>query len=235
MDQWSNKVAIVTAASSEIGAEVCRELCSHGLTVIGLTPHIDQLDDLGEEIHSSNTEGAQFHAVQCDMVHEEEIKNAFEYICGEFGGVDVLVNTTDHEQEDVTLQSAESLIRRNILGLISIAKKAQQSMVDRDSSGFIINITPTIDGGRPSAIWTAINAFNCAFGVELCAQEQPKIRVTNITPSNVKLDSGEGTSGVVDGHFIGPKDIAQTVIYCLSTPAHVQVKEISIGATGGII
>lgn len=64
MDQWANKVAIVTNADSEIGAEICRQLCSsnHRMTVIGLTPHIDQLNALGEEIHESNEE-AQFHAV----------------------------------------------------------------------------------------------------------------------------------------------------------------------------
>lgn len=246
MDQWSNKVAIVTAANSKIGAEICRELCSHQLTVVGLTPHIDQLNALGEEIRETN-EDAQFHAIQCDLVNEEEIQSAVEYVCSEFGGVDVLINSPGCAEsagllflEEDGIEAAENVIRTNILGMLSIAKKAYQSMVERETGGYLINISATADRsdaatskGHSSifaASRAAVDAFTSELGKELCLLDRPKIRV-----SNVRLDGGEGGAAftVDEGRSIGPKDVADTVLYCLSTPAHVQIRDIQLGAVGG--
>lgn len=241
----------MTAANSKIGAEICRELCSHRLIVVGLTPHIDQLDVLGEEIRETN-EDAQFHAVQCDLVNEEEIQSAVEYVCSEFGGVDVLINSTGSAEsagllflEEDGIEAAESVIRTNILGMLSIAKKAYQSMVERETGGYLINISATAERGAAAtskghssifaASRAAVDAFTSGLGKELCLLDRPKIRVSNICPSNVRVDGGEGGAAftVDEGRSIGPKDVADTVLYCLSTPAHVQIRDIQLGAVGG--
>lgn len=232
MDQWTNKVAVVTAANSRIGAEICRQLCAHAVTVIGLTIHIDQLDDLGEEIHANNDGESQFHAVQCDLANEDEIQRAVEFVCSDFGGVDLLVNCNGNAgaygQLFLEDDTEENAIRTSVLGLVSLAKKAYRSMVERDSSGYILNISPTMAGFGSNPISAAVDAFTAELGLEICALNKPKIRVTNLKCSHVSV-GGECDNG----RFVGPKDIAATVIYCLSTPAHVQVHDISMGSTVG--
>lgn len=242
MDQWRNKVAIVTSASSTIGAEICRALCSHQVIVVGLTPHLDQLDCLGEEIRE-NHEEAQFHAVQCDLANEQEIQTAVNYVCHDFGGVDVLVNSNGCAgmSQQLLQESAETVIRTSILGVLSITRKAYQSMVDRGTSGYIINVSATMDGGEGdidrtttssicAASKAAVDTFTAELGKELCLQDKPTIRVTSISAGDVQRD-GEGAAFcAADGPALRPKDIADTVAYCLSTPAHVQVKDIQLGA-----
>lgn len=170
-------------------------------------------------------------------------------MCREFGGVDVLINSNGYPDSAVSfladengVETAECVIRTSILGLVSITKKAYQSMVDRDTSGFIINISATQDGQtrRSSSICAAsraaVDTFASELRKELCVLDKPKIRVSNINPTNVRLQDDEGpafASEDYEGRCIGAKDIADTVMYCLSTPPHVQIKDIQLGAFGG--
>lgn len=249
MDQWRTKVAIVTAASGQVGAEICRQLCANGLIVVGLTPNIDQLDVIGEEIRQTHEE-AQFHAVQCDLGVEDEIQTAVDYVCGEFGGVDVLVHcSTGHGNQllrggggegggvlmfldEDGLDSVETAVRTNILGLISITKKVYQSMVERGSCGYIVNVSLVMEGA--SSICATVDTFATELAKELCLLEKPMIRVSNISAANVQLldREEEGDEELrLDG--VQVKDIADTVIYCLSSSANVQIKSIEIGSIGG--
>lgn len=243
-----NKVAIVTEASNEVGAEICRQLCCHQVVVVGLTPQLDQLNVLGEEIRE-HQENAQFHAVQCDSENEEEVQSVLDYVNAELGGVDVLVNVAttspveygllleEEEEDDEESESIPAPV--NVL-----SKKVHQSIVERGTRGHIIIVFYVAedckDKDRCSAgIWP--------IGRDLCRFSQPKIRWSKISAMNVKVDQlkkeEEGVEreddevekevDVEQRLFIGPKDIADTVSYCLSTPVHVQIKDIQLGATGG--
>lgn len=221
--------------------------------MVGLTPQIDQLNVLGEEIRENN-EAAQFHAVQCDIGSEEEIQSAMDYVCGEFGGVDLLINnpailSSKLFLEEEGMHQAESMIKTNILGVMSITKKAYKSMIERDVSGYIINVSCTIaeseiDHFSLNSVYAAskasVDTFSTCLGRELCVLVQPKVRVSNIVPINVKKDLLENSSTEAESEedpleelSICPKDVADTVMYCLSTPAHVQIKDIHLGSVGG--
>lgn len=248
MDQWANKVAIVTAANTEVGAEICRRLCCHQVIVVGLTPQLDQLNALGEEIREVQ-ENAQFHAVQCDLEKEEEVQSVLDYVGAELGGVDVLVNVAttspeeygllleeeeDEEEDDEKSESMQAPV--NIL-----SKKVHQSILERGtgSRGHIIGVFYVAEDCKEedkdrcsAAIWPV--------GKELCHFSQPRIKVSKLCAMNVRTNQLEEEDEEIEKEvdtekklFIGPKDIADTVSYCLSTPVHVQIKDIQLGATGG--
>lgn len=106
MERWSGKVAIVTGASSGIGAVISRELVTHGLNVLGISNQEDRLKSLYQNL--KNLKG-KFHYLCCDVEKEQDILYAFAYVNEKFGGVDILVNNAGIIRES-TFQSNYSFL-----------------------------------------------------------------------------------------------------------------------------
>ena len=107
MDQWKGKVALVTGASSGIGAAIARSLVENGMNVVGCSRKIDAIEvhsalvQVFLLIHSLYTQAmsqelssapGKLVAMKCDVRNEEEIKAVFQFARTQFGGVDVCVN-----------------------------------------------------------------------------------------------------------------------------------------------
>ena len=133
------------------------------------------------------------------------------------------------------------------MGTVYCTRAAFESMKSRDF-GYIININsitghfvpfPTED--VPSYnIYAAskygVTATNEVLRQELtCSEYKDRIRVTSISPGEVQTEMVEvsGFEGSVDDYFksvpvLLPEDIAESVIYVLSTPPRVNVTELTI-------
>lgn len=89
MDRWSGRVAVVTGASSGIGAAICTELVKCGMIVCGLARRKDKVEQL--RLSLFGVEG-QLNAVECDITSEESVKRAYQWIEKTLGGIDLLIN-----------------------------------------------------------------------------------------------------------------------------------------------
>ena len=127
------------------------------------------------------------------------------------------------------MELLEGLIRTNILGVISITRKALQSILERKTSGIIINISLSADEG-PKGLSAAVDNFTSELGRGIFHLGNPQIRMTNIKAENVRMEGDDEDNG--DPLQILPKDVADAVAFCLSTSPQLQVKEIKLGATG---
>lgn len=87
MNRWRGKVAIVTGASSGIGAEIAKILVKNGVNVVGIARNMERLEKIGEEIGKD-----KFFPIKCDVSKEEDILNVFEWVEKKFKGIDILVN-----------------------------------------------------------------------------------------------------------------------------------------------
>lgn len=252
MDQWQNKVAIVTGASAGIGAAICKDLCKHKVLVVGLARRIDRLEELQKAIQSDHAE-AQFHFRKCDLTQEEDIQAAFEFVTNKFGGVDVLINNAGifHNSsffDDDNLLGMKKVIDTNLMALVSCTKKAYKSMVDRDSYGYIVNISSSAGHVVPvvpdkpmmnvyPATKHAVNALVQTLRHELNYFKRSKIRISNISPGCVKTEIAAAAglpleAGLAGLPMLEAEDVSDSVLYLLGTHPRVQIQDIFIRPTG---
>lgn len=90
MNRWAGKVALVTGASSGIGAAIVRALAKNGVKVIAAARRYDKLQQLAANIKQEYK--IDVYPMACDVQKEEDILNVFEWAESTLGGVDVLIN-----------------------------------------------------------------------------------------------------------------------------------------------
>lgn len=89
MERWVGKVALVTGASSGIGAAIADALARQGLKVIGLARRVEKVEENKKKL--GNVKG-ELIPRKGDVSKEEDINETFQWIKKEFGTIHVLVN-----------------------------------------------------------------------------------------------------------------------------------------------
>lgn len=143
MDRWIGKTAVVTGASSGIGAAICVDLIKAGVNVVGLARRKERIEALKEKIPASAT--GKLYAIKCDLTQESDIKSAFNWIEGNLGGTDILVNNagiikTMNLLDAENTTNLRETIDTNILAVAICSREAFQSMKKRGINGHIIHI-----------------------------------------------------------------------------------------------
>lgn len=87
--QLKDKTAIVTGAASGIGKEIARQFVQQGARVAIADLNLDAARAAADEINAS---GGSTLAVEMDVTSEEQVNSGVEQVCGNFGGVDILVS-----------------------------------------------------------------------------------------------------------------------------------------------
>ena len=89
MKRWCGKIALVTGASSGIGAAIAEELVRNGVKVVGVARRVDRIEELKEKLKNEG----ELIALKGDISKEEDIVNIFEWIKKNLRTVHVLVNS----------------------------------------------------------------------------------------------------------------------------------------------
>lgn len=155
MDQWKNKVAVVTGASSGIGASIALDLTRSGMTVIGLARRKDRVDTLRNQLPDSCVNN--LHALYCDITSEESVKTAFNLIEQNFGGVDVLINNAGvlkffNLLDPDNMKEITETMNTNVIGLVMCTREAFQSMKQRNVNGHVVLINSILGHSIPYVV-----------------------------------------------------------------------------------
>lgn len=147
MERWIGKVAVVTGASSGIGAAVIKDLAKAKMITIGLARRLERIEELKNDLPDDVKQNLV--ARKCDVSSEEDIKNTFKWIEENYGGVDVLINNAGIVCPKAIVEEGNSdLINQtidvNIKGPIFCTREAFRSMKTRDTPGHIININSVV-------------------------------------------------------------------------------------------
>lgn len=247
MDRWQNRVAAVTGASAGIGWAIAKALLQSGMIVVGMARRVERIEELKSTL-PRNLQG-RLHACKCDVSNEKDIVSAFKWIDDKLGGADVLVNNAGVLKtalliEPGNTQTIRDVVETNIMGLIMCAREAYQSMKRRNIDGHIVNMNSVVGHGVPVGVDTlttynvypatkhAVTALTETLRIELL-NENSKVKMTSISPGAVRTDIFNDPDLLKKPiPFLEPDDIANSVVHVISTPKHVEIKELTIKPLG---
>jgi ribitol 2-dehydrogenase len=234
MRKLEGKTALVTGASSGIGRATARLLAAEGVRVALSARSSEKLRALAAEL------GQGAFAITADMSRPEEVERMMAEAIENLGHLDILfANAGIYVTGDVALQTPDSweeLLAVNVAAVFRAVRAALPHMQARHSGDIIV--TSSIAGHEAlpmepiySASKHAINAF--VYGVR--RQLIPdNIRVGAVAPGTVLnelwgiKDESEIARQVADRTGIRSEDVADAVLYMLTRPPHVTIRDIVI-------
>ena len=139
--QLGGKVALVTGASSGIGAATASLLAKHGATVIAVARRKDLLDQLGVE-----------ETLSVDLSDPVQARQMAADVEDRHGRVDILVNNAavriDGPMDQISVEDLDSSFQLNALTPFVLAGRLLPGMKER-GGGIIANVVaPKVSGGR---------------------------------------------------------------------------------------
>ena len=131
----AGKTALVTGASSGLGARFARILAAQGATVVVAARRLDRLQALVDELAA---QGGRAHAVAMDVTDPESIAAGVAQAEREGGPIDILVNnsgvSTTQRLLDVTPEDYDFVLDTNLRGAFFVAQAVGRRMVERARS-----------------------------------------------------------------------------------------------------
>ncbi|MGA7434026.1 MAG: SDR family oxidoreductase [Solirubrobacterales bacterium] len=145
-----NRVCAVTGASSGIGFEVTRQLCSEGAKVLMISRNPEQLAAMSEVVRA---EGGDAGVLVIDITSDHAGDHVIAAAKQEFGKLDVLINNAGaakwHDLEDTPEQDFRDQYELSVMAPLNLMRAAIPGMLER-GWGRIVNVSSTA-GKRPSS------------------------------------------------------------------------------------
>ncbi len=193
-----NQVAIVTGASSGIGAGVAKALAGEGAIVaINYSSSADKAEEVLAEIKAKGGDG---FTIKADVSNEAEVINMFQQVIKQYGTVDILVNNAglqkDSKFHEMTLEEWNLVLGINLTGQFLCAREAIKEFLRRGivpekskSAGKIICMSSV----HEVIPWAGHANYSASKGgvmmlMKTIAQEYAplKIRVNSIGPGAIR-------------------------------------------------
>jgi NADP-dependent 3-hydroxy acid dehydrogenase YdfG len=240
-----DKVALVTGASSGIGAATARAIAAAGASVALLARRADRLRDLADEIAR---DGGKTHVIEADLIDEAVPREAVGSAIGALGRLDLVVNNAGIVDvapiEKADLARFARMLELNTLVPMRVAQAAIPHL-RAAGGGDIVNLSSTSGlftapgVGGYSASKHGVAAFSEALRREVTKAD--KIRVTVIEPGPVATEitghirDETARKGIADWLAsivpLQPEDVADAILYAVTRPRHVHIDRLLIRPT----
>lgn len=240
----AGRVALVTGASSGIGAATAVALAEQGARVAISARRRERLDSLAAVLEKL---GAEPLVLAADLLEEAEAQRIVKATEAHYGRLDILVNNAGvmylEPVAEADLGRWRRMLELNVLSLIASTQAALAGMTAR-GDGHVVNIAST--AGRvanPNAAAYSATKFGVVAFSEALRREVYKhgIRVSVIEPGVVETELREhiGHAATQDAinawadsmRQLQPRDVAEAIVFCVTRPAHVNVNEILMRPT----
>jgi 3-hydroxy acid dehydrogenase/malonic semialdehyde reductase len=226
----TGKTAIVTGASSGIGAATARALSDAGARVAGGARRVEQLETA--------------IALELDVTDPASCERFVDDAMRELGGLDILVNNAGlglgRDPFDAsTEEDEETVLETNVHGLLRMTRLCLPHVRD---GGHIVNMG-SIAGRQAyenAAVYVtskfAVRGFTYALREDLLGRP---IHVTTVDPGLVESnfsrvrfrgDEEKATAVYADVEPLRPEDVAECIVFVLTRPSRVNIDELVIKA-----
>jgi 3-hydroxy acid dehydrogenase/malonic semialdehyde reductase len=232
-------IVFVTGASAGFGAAIARTFVKGGHRVIASARRRDRLQALSNEL------GDALLPLELDVTDDRAVAAAIASLPEAFSQVDVLVNNAGlalglEPAQRANLDDWKKMIDTNCMGLVAVTHAVLPGMIERNR-GHVFNMG-SVAGTYPYAggnVYGASKAFVRQFSLNLRADVAgTALRVTDIEPglvggtefSNVRFkgDDQKAANVYQNVQALTPEDIADSIYWIATRPAHVNVNAIEI-------
>ncbi len=240
-------VALVTGASSGIGAAAAAALAGHGAAVALAARRRDRLQELAAGIEA---EGGTALVLECDVADPGQAQAAVERTAAELGRLDTLVNNAGvmllGPAAGAPLDEWQRMVDLNVLGLLYCAHAALPHLQRAAADGprqvaDMVNISSVAGrfartgNGVYALTKFGVGAFSESLRQELAGQH---VRVSLVEPGATETElAGHNRPEVLEsirnqfGQRMEAGDIADAISYIVTRPRHVAVNELLIRPT----
>jgi 3-hydroxy acid dehydrogenase/malonic semialdehyde reductase len=236
----SNKIALITGATSGIGESTARLLAKNGYDLIITGRRKERL----EEIKTELSQHTDVLALCFDVRDKEKVFEAIDQLEGKWRKIDALINNAGlavglgpvHEG---VIDDWDRMIDTNIKGVLYMLKAVSPLMIEKNS-GHIINISSIaakevyLNGNVYCGTKHALDSITGSIRMELLPHH---IRVTSINPGMVETEfslvrfKGDDTKAENVYKNVEPlkgEDVANVILYCLNCPPHMNLHEVVV-------
>ncbi len=190
-NKWKNQTALITGASSGIGALAAEKLAENGIRVLLVARRENRLQDLAAKIR---TLGGQAEYFAADLSSSADRNALLEWCRQMVGTPDILINNAGIGWygyfSHMPLELAEQLLQINVESVVFLTKTYLPAMLER-GSGHIINVS-SIVGGLPNqgvAMYSASKAFVDAFTTSIYREiKNSGVHISSLRPGPVTTE-----------------------------------------------
>lgn len=240
-----NNIVVITGATSGIGKACAEKFAAekHDLIITGRRK--DRLEELKTSLKSKHH--ISVLALCFDVQDKAAVFTTLGYLPTEWQNIAVLINNAGLALgrdyfEDADLDDWETMLNTNVHGLLYVTRALLPFMIAQ-KKGHIVNLGSVAGkdvyekGNAYCASKFAVDALNRAMRIDLLKHN---IKVTGIHPGAVETEfslvryKGDAATAAATYNGITPltgTDIADTIYYCCSLPAHVCINDLVITPT----
>jgi len=235
------KTALITGASSGIGYSTAIALAKEGAKIVAGARRVERLEELKRTIEN---QGGEITIQKLNVTQREECNDFAKIAIEKYGSIDILINNAGIMPlsffKNLKVDEWDRMVDVNIKGVLYCTAAVIQFMVN-NKSGHIVNISSTAGrivfpaGSVYCATKYAITAFSEGLRQEFSIRHN--IRVTCVEPGVVATELTDTITDTSLNAFLETvkkmeplqaDDIANSILYALQTPNHVNVNEILI-------
>jgi serine 3-dehydrogenase len=242
--QLDGRLALVTGASAGIGEATCRALAGEGARLLLAARRAERLEALAREL---TAKGAEVRTVALDVRDAEQVSGSLGTLPEGWTHIDILVNNAGLSRDLLPLARGNvdawrEMVETNVLGLLHVTRAVLPGMIER-RRGHVVNLgsvagREAYPGGNVyCASKAAVRSLNRGLRLDL---KGGPVRVTTVDPGMVETEFSlvrfrgdeERAGAVYEGMTpLRPEDVAETILWCLTRPPHVNVEEVVLWPT----
>ncbi len=236
---------LITGATSGIGKATAEKFAQAGEELLLVGRREDRLRAIAKGLHTEH--GVSVHTYKLDVSQATEVERFASEQAPLLSEITVLVNNAGlakglNSIQNGRIQDWEAMIDTNVKGLLYMTRALLPFFVKR-KSGHVVNIGSIAgrwfypNGNIYCASKSAVAAISQTLRLDLCGTG---VRVTEINPGMVKTDFSlvryEGDLDKAEAVYQGmtpltAADVAETIHWAVSRPAHVNIQEIVLYPT----
>ena len=200
-----------------------------------------------DELVANGTDRSHLHALTADVRDRSQLTSALGVLPADWQAIDILINNAGlsrglNKLQEGAIDDWDEMIDTNVKGLLYATRAVVPGMIARDY-GHVVNIGSIAghqvypQGNVYCATKAAVRSISEGLKIDLLGTP---VRVTSIDPGMVDTEfstvrfHGDTTRAAKVYEGLQPltaEDIAETILFCLTRPAHVNISEILLMPT----